>query len=66
MTFKGTQAWDNFEFFYLIETLNALGQFKKKNSILFLRFLISIFEHFSGDLKLLSSEMDQAEIRLIR
>ncbi len=37
--FKGTQAWDNFEFFfYLIKSLYALRKFSKKSSLLFLRF----------------------------
>ncbi len=36
---KGTQAWDNFEFFFtLIKSLYALRKFSKKISLLFLRF----------------------------
>ncbi len=36
---KGTQAWDNLEFFfYLIKSLYALRKFSKKISLIFLRF----------------------------
>ncbi len=39
-SFNGTQAWDNFEFFFdLNQILIALRKFSKKISLLFLRFL---------------------------
>ncbi len=39
MVIKGTQAWDNLEFFFTkIKSLYSLGKFSKKISLLFLRF----------------------------
>ncbi len=39
---KGTQAWNNFDFFFylnqIIKSLDALGKFSKKISLLILRF----------------------------
>ncbi len=49
---KGTQAWDNFEFFFTwIKSLYALRKFSKTNFAYFPSIFarISRFEHFRGD-----------------
>ncbi len=50
--FKGTQAWDNLDFFYLNKIyIYALGKFSKKKFASFPSIFarISKFEHFRGD-----------------
>ncbi len=52
--FKGTQAWDNFEFFFYILYIKSLYVLRKFSQKIFASFpsifaRISMFEHFRGD-----------------